>query len=70
MSNGDGEWYRVVVVCFSQSGGSHGCCICKCKQGEEVEGQKPETKPLWLGSGSAMSNGDGGWCRVIVVHLT
>ena len=28
---------------------------------EGVEGQKPETKPLRLGSGPAMSNGDGGW---------
>jgi hypothetical protein len=33
---------------------------------EGVEGRKPETKPLWLGSGPAVSNGDGGGWRVVV----
>jgi hypothetical protein len=70
MSNGDGGWWRVVVVCLSRSGGGHGLCVRKRERGEGVEGRKPETKPLRLGSGSAVSNGDGVWHRVVVVCLS
>jgi hypothetical protein len=52
-----------VVLCLARSGGSCGHRVRKHKHewGEGVEGQKPETKPLKLGSGPAVSNGDGGW---------
>jgi hypothetical protein len=60
VSNSEGEWWRVVVVRIAQSGGSRNHRVHKRERGEGVEGRKPETKPLWLGSGSAVSNGDGG----------
>jgi hypothetical protein len=31
-----------------------GVAVGKCEQGEGVEGQRLQTKPLWLGPGSAM----------------
>ena len=43
--------------------------ICKHEAREEVGGQNPETKPLWLGSRPAVSNGEGVWCRMVVVHI-
>jgi hypothetical protein len=43
--------------------------IRKREAREEVGGRNPETKPLWLGSGPAVSNGEGAWCRMVVVHI-
>jgi hypothetical protein len=52
-------WWKVVAVCLIWCGDSHGR---KREQGEGIKGQKPETKPLWLGPGCAMPNGNVGWC--------
>jgi hypothetical protein len=46
-----------------------GPCIRKREAGEKVGSRNPETKPMWLGSGSAVSNGDGGWWREVVMCL-
>ena len=69
MSNSDGWWRRVVVSHLARSGGGCGHRVRKRKRDEGVEGQKPETKPLRLGSGPAMSNGDGWWCGMVVLCL-
>jgi len=57
-SDGERRWDGTDMVVMAV-----GMCIRKHKVGERVGGQKPETKPLWLSSRSAMSNGDGGWWK-------
>jgi hypothetical protein len=50
------------VCCDGGCGASH----LQTHTGEGVGGRKPETKPLWLGSRSAVSNSGGRWLKGVV----